>query len=36
MVTSALYELRRHGCGIGVPAMCAGGGMGSAMILEVG
>jgi acetyl-CoA acetyltransferase family protein len=35
MVTSAIHELRRRGGGIGVLAMCAGGGMGSAMVIEV-
>ncbi|OBG92389.1 acetyl-CoA acetyltransferase [Mycobacterium sp. E3251] len=35
MVTSAIYELRRRGGGIGVLSMCAGGGMGSAMAIEV-
>jgi acetyl-CoA acetyltransferase family protein len=35
MVTSATYELRRRGGGIGVLSMCAGGGMGSAMVIEV-
>lgn len=35
MVTSAIYELCRRGGGIGVLSMCAGGGMGSAMVIEV-
>jgi acetyl-CoA acetyltransferase family protein len=35
MVTSAIHELRRRGGGISVVSMCAGGGMGSAMVLEV-
>ena len=35
MMTSAIYELRRRGGGIGVLSMCAGGGMGSAMVIEV-
>lgn len=35
MVTSAVYELRRRGGGIGVLSMCAGGGMGAAMVIEV-
>ncbi len=35
MVTSAIYELRRRGGGIGVVSMCAGGGMGAAMVIEV-
>ena len=30
-----VYELRRRGGGIGVAAMCAGGGMGSATVIEV-
>jgi len=35
MVTSAIYELRRRGGGIGVLSMCAGGGMGAAIVIEV-
>ncbi|OBH14994.1 acetyl-CoA acetyltransferase [Mycobacterium sp. E342] len=35
MLTSVIYELRRRGGGIGVMSMCAGGGMGSAMVIEV-
>jgi acetyl-CoA acyltransferase len=35
MVTSSIYELRRRGGGIGVLSMCAGGGMGAAMVIEV-
>lgn len=35
MVTSLIYELRRRGGGIGVASMCAGGGMGAAMVLRV-
>ncbi|OBH61948.1 acetyl-CoA acetyltransferase [Mycobacterium intracellulare] len=35
MATSAIYELRRRGGGIGVLSMCAGGGMGAAMVIEV-
>lgn len=35
MVTSAVYELQRRGGGIGVVSMCAGGGMGAAMVIEV-
>jgi acetyl-CoA acyltransferase len=35
MVTSAIHELRRRGGVIGVLSMCAGGGMGSAMVIEV-
>ena len=34
-VASLIFELRRRGGGIGVSAMCAGGGMASAMVLEV-
>ncbi len=35
MITSAIYELRRRGGGIGVLSMCAGGGMGAALVIEV-
>lgn len=35
MVTSSINELRRRGGGIGVVSMCAGGGMGAAMVIEV-
>jgi acetyl-CoA C-acetyltransferase len=35
MVTTLVHELRRRGGGVGVAAMCAGGGMGSAIVLEV-
>jgi acetyl-CoA acyltransferase len=35
MVTTLVHELRRRGGGIGVAAMCAGGGMGSAVVVEV-
>jgi acetyl-CoA C-acetyltransferase len=35
MVVTLVHELRRRGGGIGVAAMCAGGGMGSAMVIEV-
>jgi acetyl-CoA acyltransferase len=35
MVTTLVYELGRRGGGIGVAAMCAGGGMGSAVVLDV-
>ncbi|MEU6563850.1 thiolase family protein [Nocardia nova] len=35
MVLSLAHELRRRGGGIGVAAMCAGGGMGTAVVLEV-
>ncbi len=35
MVLSLAHELRRRGGGIGVAAMCAGGGMGTAVVIEV-
>jgi acetyl-CoA C-acetyltransferase len=35
MVVSMLYELHRRGGRLGCVAMCAGGGMGSAVVLEV-
>ena len=35
MLATMVYELRRRGGGIGVASMCAGGGMGSAMVIEV-
>jgi acetyl-CoA acyltransferase len=35
MVTTLTYELARRGGGIGVAAMCAGGGQGGAVIIEV-
>ena len=35
MVMSLTHELRRRGGGIAVAAMCAGGGMGTAVVLEV-
>lgn len=35
MIVTLVYELRRRGGGIGVAAMCAGGGMGSATVIEV-
>ncbi|MGB8387510.1 thiolase family protein [Mycobacterium sp.] len=35
MLVTLVYELRRRGGGIGVAAMCVGGGMGSATVLEV-
>ncbi|MFE4970433.1 thiolase family protein [Streptomyces sp. NPDC056660] len=34
MVTTLLHDLRRRGGGIGVAALCAGGGMGSALVVE--
>ncbi len=36
MVVTMLYELARRGGGLGCVSMCAGGGMGSALVLEVG
>jgi acetyl-CoA acetyltransferase family protein len=35
MVTTLVYELRRRGGGFGVAAMCAGGGMATAVVIEV-
>ncbi|WP_036499158.1 thiolase family protein [Nocardia aobensis] len=35
MVLSLVHELRRRGGGVGVAAMCAGGGMGTAVVVEV-
>jgi acetyl-CoA acetyltransferase len=35
MVTTLIYELQRRGGGIGVAAMCAGGGQGGAVIVAV-
>jgi acetyl-CoA C-acetyltransferase len=35
MVTTLMYELQRRGGGIGVAAMCAGGGQGGAVVIEV-
>jgi acetyl-CoA C-acetyltransferase len=35
MIISMTHELRRRGGGTGVAAMCAGGGMASAVVLEV-
>ncbi|MFD6856263.1 thiolase family protein [Rhodococcus sp. NPDC060086] len=35
MVTTMVYELARRGGGIGVAAMCAGGGQGGAVVFEV-
>jgi acetyl-CoA C-acetyltransferase len=34
-ISRLLYELRRRGGGIGVAAMCAGGGMSAAVVIEV-
>jgi acetyl-CoA C-acetyltransferase len=35
MVMSLVHELRRRGGGTGVAAMCAGGGMSTALVLDV-
>jgi len=35
MLVTLVHELRRRGAGVGVAAMCAGGGMGSATVIEV-
>jgi len=35
MITTLTHELRRRGGGIGVAAMCAGGGQGGAVLIEV-
>ncbi|RAY17080.1 acetyl-CoA C-acyltransferase [Actinomadura craniellae] len=35
MIGTLVHELRRRGGGVGVAAMCAGGGMGSATVIEV-
>ena len=35
MVTTLVYELRRRGGGLGVATMCAGGGQGGAVLVEV-
>ncbi|MGN5238612.1 thiolase family protein [Rhodococcus sp. SJ-3] len=35
MITTLVHELRRRGGGIGVAAMCAGGGQGGAVLIEV-
>ena len=35
MLVTLIYELNRRGGGIAVAAMCAGGGMGSALVIEV-
>jgi acetyl-CoA acyltransferase len=35
MLVTLVHELRRRGGGIGVAAMCAGGGMGSATVIDV-
>jgi acetyl-CoA C-acetyltransferase len=35
MLVTLVHELRRRGGGVGVAAMCAGGGMGSATVIQV-
>ncbi|MFI5798146.1 thiolase family protein [Streptomyces sp. NPDC051677] len=35
ILVTLVHELRRRGGGVGVAAMCAGGGMGSALVVEV-
>ncbi|MFJ8105781.1 thiolase family protein [Streptomyces sp. NPDC096132] len=35
MLVTLVHELRRRGGGVGVASMCAGGGMGSALVVEV-
>ena len=35
LIVTLLYELRRQGGGIGVAAICSGGGQGDAMVIEV-
>lgn len=35
MIVTLVHELRRRGGGVGVASMCAGGGMGSATVVEV-
>ncbi|MEZ0049037.1 acetyl-CoA acetyltransferase family protein [Mycobacterium sp. MAA66] len=35
MVTTLIYELQRRGGGVGVAAMCAGGGQGGGVVIEV-
>ncbi|NKY51009.1 thiolase family protein [Nocardia vermiculata] len=35
MIVTLVHELRRRGGGIGIAALCAGGGMGSATVVEV-
>jgi acetyl-CoA acetyltransferase family protein len=35
MLTTLVHDLRRRGGGLGVAAMCAGGGQGGAMLIEV-
>jgi acetyl-CoA C-acetyltransferase len=35
MLVTLVNDLRRRGGGVGVAAMCAGGGMGAAVVIEV-
>jgi len=35
MLTTLINDLKRRGGGLGVAAMCAGGGQGGAMLIEV-
>ena len=35
MIVTMIHELRRRGAAVGVVSMCAGGGMGSAMVIEI-
>jgi acetyl-CoA acetyltransferase family protein len=35
MVITLIYDLQRRGGGIGVASLCAGGGMGAALVIEV-
>jgi acetyl-CoA C-acetyltransferase len=35
ILTTLIHELRRRGGGLGIAAICSGGGQGDAMILEV-
>jgi acetyl-CoA C-acetyltransferase len=35
MIVTLIHDLRRRGGGVGVASMCAGGGMGAAVVIEV-
>jgi acetyl-CoA C-acetyltransferase len=35
MITTMVYELRRRGGGLGLATMCAGGGQGGTVLIEV-
>jgi acetyl-CoA C-acetyltransferase len=35
MVNTLVYELQRRGGGLGLASMCAGGGQGGAVLIEV-